>query len=695
MTTNNKISNLVYSQLPFWTRNDHPNFVAFLEAYYEYMEQNGKVVERGKNVLSYPDIDKTLPEFAESLYSEFLALIPKNTIADRDIILKNVQDFYRARGTEKALNFVLRIITGQEPDIYYPKKDILRASDGKWYIQKSLRVSNTHIDGIANSSLAAFSNFTNRKICGNTSNATAIVERIDRFFESGSQVDEIIISSQQGNFTGGEKVCTQFEENGILKTITADVFAGIVNSIILVDGGSEYNVGDPVIIESNTGTGAAAIVASVTSGNISSLAVSNGGAGFQANNFLLFSGGGAGSGANGHVLAVDTSGNVHPNTYNIAFSTIALEANTTLGNAVYSNLSASNVNVAVANALSYFTISNVGPISAVFLTSRGSGYTSIPSVSALANTTLESLGILGRMEIISGGTGYAVNNEIEFINVPGGYGIGGRGIVTANDSNGTITAVRFKPMPGEITGGVGYDQNFLPKANVITTTGTGANVVVTAVLGAGENFNIGTGTIGSILRIDVTSRGFGYEDASINLTQSGDGTAEAIASLIQGVFTYPGRYLNDDGHLSSYNFLQDRDYYQNFSYVVRVKESLSKYEKAILDLTHPAGMKLFGERLVETEVNTVSTIANSSGYIRFSPGTYTKINANIQVTLTSHGLLPNANVYLEFTSGDYANVGNGLFMITSNTVNTFNVVSSVQNTTTGNVEVGITVRDII
>jgi hypothetical protein len=695
MTTNNKISTLVYSQLPFWTRNDHPTFVAFLEAYYEYMEQEGKTVERGKNVLNYPDIDKTIPEFAEKLYSEFLALIPKNTVADRDILLKNIQDFYRARGTEKALNFVLRIMTGLESDVYYPKKDILRASDGKWYIQRSLRVSNTHIDGVANSSLAAFSNYANRRICGNTSNASAIVERVDRFYESGSLVDEIIISSQQGNFFGGEKVCATFPEGGVLKTITSDVFAGIVNSITVVNGGSEYNIGDPVIIESNTGIGGAAVVADVTSGNISSLAVQSGGAGFQANSFLLFSGGG-GSGANGYVVSVDTSGNVHPNSYNIAFSTIALEANTPLSNAVYTNLSSSNANVTLLNALSYFTISNVGPIQAVFLASRGAGYLSVPGVTALANTTLESLGILGRMEIIDGGLGYVANDEIEFINVPGGFGIGGRGYVSANAANGMITEVRFKEMVGEITGGVGYDQSFPPKANVISGTGTGANVVVTAVLGSGEDFNIGTGTIGSILRIDVSSRGSGYEDAIINLTQSGDGTAQAVASLIQGVFTYPGRYLNDDGHLSSYNFLQDRDYYQNFSYVVRVKESLAKYQKAVFDLTHPAGMKLFGERLFDAELRMETpSDANTAGYVRFTPGEYVKVNANVQVALTSHGLNPNDNVYLEFTSGNFSNVSNGLFMVTTATVSTFNVVSSVGNTTTGNVEVGITVRNII
>ena len=63
MSTNTKISNLVSTQLPGFVREDHPNFVAFLEAYYEYLEQSntvpayGKTVERAKNLMSYADVE--------------------------------------------------------------------------------------------------------------------------------------------------------------------------------------------------------------------------------------------------------------------------------------------------------------------------------------------------------------------------------------------------------------------------------------------------------------------------------------------------------------------------------------------------------------------------------------------------------------------------------------------------------------
>ena len=63
MSTNNKISTVVSNQLPEFVRADHPTFVAFLEAYYEYLEQSnstlrfGKTVERAKNLLNYFDVE--------------------------------------------------------------------------------------------------------------------------------------------------------------------------------------------------------------------------------------------------------------------------------------------------------------------------------------------------------------------------------------------------------------------------------------------------------------------------------------------------------------------------------------------------------------------------------------------------------------------------------------------------------------
>lgn len=683
--SNNRISTIVSSQLPFFVRNDHPNFMTFLEKYYEYLEQNDKVVNRIKNLQRYRDIDLTEDQFAEKLYSTFLKYIPKDVLANKKILIKDIKDFYRAKGTEKATRFLLRILYDLEIDFYYPKKDILRASDGKWFIQKSLRVTDTQIANVSNSNLTGLEKYIGTRIRGNTSNATAIVESIDRFFEKGTQIDELIISNIDGSFDNGELIYSIFNDIESTSYISSNVFGGIINTITITNGGSLYSVGDPVIIVSNTGSGACATISSVTTGNIAAITVYSGGAGFRKNDFLLISGGG-GSGANANVNEVLSDSSIHPNSYNIVNSTISLEANTAINNTVYTNLSSSNVNTTIANAVSYWIYANTGPAKTVLILTPGSNYLSKPDISIIANSTIQSLGILGRMEIINGGQNYRIGDKITFTNVTGGYGTGAFANVAnvdASQSN-AINEVKFQGIPGEFVGGSGYDINYLPKANVVSATGNGANIIVTAILGTGANLVPITSTIGSIERITITNRGSNYgPNTTIDLSQSGDGLATANVSVIPGTFSYPGRYLNDDGHISSYNFLQDRDYYQIFSYVIKSDESISKYRQVVKDIIHPAGMKLFGqyEYVNESANTTCPCSANDTIEYKITSKSYKKTGNTINISYSSHGLTINTNVVLEFASGGSSNVRNGIYMIRNTSTDHFIVIqrSSLSN----------------
>ena len=688
-TTNSKISNLVASQVPFFVRNDHDTFVKFMEAYYEYTEQSGKVVERAKNLPAYSDIDRTVDEFTEYFYKTYLAKIPRNIMADKSLVLKHIKDFYTARGTEKSIQFLIRILLGDENvEFYYPKRDVLKASDGKWFVEKSLKIEDVHVNGVPNTSVNTIQNFKNRKISGNTSNAYAIVERAEVYYEGDVLIYELKISNQYKTFRAGETIYTLFDENGITKSLTANLFKGFINTVEVTSPGTGYKIGDIVSIESLTGTGGNIIVSSVTSGNIVSLGVISGGAGFKVSDSFLITGGG-GSGAGGFVSAVLKDNSVHPNSYSVPISTIALEANTTIGNTLYSNLSSSNANTTLANATSYFTYSNTGPISTATVSFQGSGYLGLPTITAVSNTVIRSLGILGRMDIIDGGLNYANGNIITFTNVIGGYGTGASANVKSVDANGKITAVQFVQVPGQIIGGTGYSQSNLPVANVVSGTGNGANIVVSAVLGDGEDVQAGTTSVGSIVRLSIVSRGTNYDvDTTLNLSSIGDGTAKATASIVTGSFTYPGRYLNDDGHLSGYNFLEDRDYYQSFSYVVKARHSIEKYRKALKDLIHPAGMRLFGEYLfVDPMVNVSFNTTNGQYANTTYTGTYTSTsNANGTLVLVYS---PNinvsalSNVYIEIMSGDTDNLSSGKFSV--NTINSAAFTIYYANTMSGTV----------
>jgi hypothetical protein len=682
--SNNKISTAVESNIPFFVRNDHPQFVEFLKAYYRFLEQQDGAVNQIKNILQYRDVDYTIDQFETLLYQQFLHYLPKNVAFDKNLLLKNVKDLYRARGTEKAIRFILNALFKIDTAFYYPKVDILRASDGKWFIEKSIKFLDVRKDGVEDDSFETLALFTNTTIRGVTSNAAATIERVDTYFEKGIPVREFKLSSQLKDFINGEQLTTTVIENGNEVLLTANVFSGSLTQAVLKNRGSLYNVGDRAVVEGD-GTGAIVEVATITRGQIGSLGIARAGAGFQANDQLLFTGG-FGTGAAGYVSQVLADDSFHPNTYYFYGSTIDLEANTPLDNTVYSNLSSSNVNTAIGNSWNTYVYANCGPLLSLVLSERGSDYKFAPVADVLSNNYVRSLGVIGRIEIQSGGLNYQVGDVIEFSE---GSGVGAQGNVTAVAANGMITGVQLIQMGGQHIGGCGYTMYSLPRAYVNSATGSGATIAATAILGDGESISVSSDTIGAIGSIKIISPGVGYTySPTINMASIGDGTAVVTANVLTGVYTYPGRYLNDDGHLSGYNFLEDRDYYQPFSYVIRANRSVNDYRTIMKDLFHPAGMKMFGDFIIDTDFdNDISNSAFqevSMDSTKILEGTYFFLDT-IALRLDNHTINVGQTVFLEFTSGNLSTRDANNIYLVSNVYNS-HVVQVYANSefTTGN-----------
>ena len=512
MTTNNKISTVVSSQLPEFVRSDHPTFIAFVKAYYEYLEQSntilsyGKTVERAKNLTKYFDTDKItdtgLTEFNDHLYNEFLTLIPKEVSSDKSKLLKNIKDFYRAKGTEKSYNFFFRLLFNEDPELYYPKNDILIASSGKWLVEQSIRLSNIEINEIVDDSIINLKKFESTKVVGNTSQASAFVERIFVSYESGTKINEFFISNKNGNFISGEQV---FIKNANNETLSADILSGFISSVALTNGGSGYTIGTSIPVVGGGGSGGSVIISDVSSGNISNVSIISGGAGFRVSDFVLFSGGG-GAGANANVIQVLTDNSVHPNTYNINSDVINTYNLTAIG--AYSNSSGGNANTSLLTTLTYFEYANTGPIYLVALNDPGAGYNILSTTAeASGNSMIKALGIIGRLKINSAGSGYSNNAKIIFTNVVGGYGFGANAKAIVNAS-GSIIRTELTPYTtdsGHIVGGFGYDANAFPILS-IEGAGVDANITVEALLGDGDvltplAYAITQNTDGNIIRI--------------------------------------------------------------------------------------------------------------------------------------------------------------------------------------------------
>ena len=65
-----------------------------------------------------------------------------------------------------------------------------------------------------------------------------------------------------------------------------------------------------------------------------------------------------------------------------------------------------------------------------------------------------------------------------------------------------------------------------------------------------------------------------------------------------------GKYINQDGHLSELTKrIQDSLYYQDYSYVIKVSESINKWRDSLKKAVHPSGFYVTGEVNIATRVS--------------------------------------------------------------------------------------------
>lgn len=138
------INHSIPGQLSSYINEDYPLFVEFLSGYYEWLESEGSPYFQIKNHLSAMDFKESLDGYADMLKSEYLNSIPEKVIADKEILIKHSRQFFQSLGTEKSFQFLFKVLYGEDIQLYYPKVDILRASDAKWIDNESLMyVTNT------------------------------------------------------------------------------------------------------------------------------------------------------------------------------------------------------------------------------------------------------------------------------------------------------------------------------------------------------------------------------------------------------------------------------------------------------------------------------------------------------------------------------------------------------------------------
>lgn len=514
--------------MPEHIHHDYPLFVSFTSAYLEYLEETKNPHDIAINLREYRDSDGTLDEFIELFSSEYMVNIPTDVITDKRLLAKHIKKFYLNKGNEASYKFLFQILYGEDIEFYYPKTDILRASDGKWFEQKSIKIT------LANQSdLLLFG--PSDIVTGQTSSAVAVVESVISYLDRGALIVELSLSDIRGAFTAGELVLISYIDSSGDSQVISENILDIYTEINITAGGALYSIDDLLIVRNQTGNEIGkGVITQVTKGDITGLTIDA-----------------AGTNYNGDIKEVTVF--------------YALTGDSTINGDYLPDTAGDGTGTGDSGAnYNLYTFDQIIPLQSII------------------------------------GTG----DPIQISDSSTSFGSGAFGVVSKVGNDNEIIEVTL------LDGGAGYD---VPTAEVISATGTGGEI---SVLGGG-----GTITEAKLLDFpivlgsDIDTNGFtAYPD----FTGQGDGlaTGEMISEVLG---EYPGRYLNEDGHLSSSKKLQDNFFYQDYSYVLKVGLTINNWKDVIKKAIHPAGLVVFGEvvfldTLEATVTNPESKLIIEIGY---------------------------------------------------------------------------------
>lgn len=528
MTYTNKTSLLVPSQLPEFVRDnpDYANFVLFLQAYYEWMEQQGGVVYGSQNLVNYNDIDSTMDEFIQYYVNDFIPLIPEGSKTDTRTLVKLAKQLYQSKGTPDSFKFLFRALYNSETQTYNTKDFVLRPSDGKWIQTRYLNVNSTDFN---------WTKTIGRRLFGETSKGFATIENIIPLADS----TQIVLTGIERQFSSGELVYV-VDDHGNEVLIGGNPIAGkvigVVSSVTPDSGnpGAGYLPGDPVIFygglnpETSNPIGATAIVGTVSGSQITSVTPTYEGHGYRPGSFTSVEiDSTAGTGAVVQAQVFDTE---HPYVISLVPSdSIGLKANTIIGDIShitsynFANLITANATTTLQEAFTFPQLTTYG-ILATQVLSPGAGYDADTKAKATAYYSTDAtnytpvdrlfkLGILAPIVIEDGGENYLVGDTIRFVD---GRGYGAFANVTGIDSGtGAITSIAYVKDPSQLVahyplGGMGYDEDFLPSIEVNSLNGSGASLYVPGIVGHDAQLKIKGTDYGQVKTITLLTPGKDY-----------------------------------------------------------------------------------------------------------------------------------------------------------------------------------------
>ena len=572
--------------------------------------------------ISLSDVDSTIFSLLDKFKDRFLEAIP-NTLAE-DILkrqlIKNIKDLYSAKGTAKAHKLFFRALFNEAAEIIYPRERIIKLSDGQWSKDTVIRVIENDTSDFTN--LAGQTVYTLTPT--NEIKSSIYVTNVTRFREGTTVVTELTvdIESIQGSFAVDEIL---YAIDPTIDLEISSTIKSIVTGVKIESGGFNY-VRDDKLIFQNIGNGASSgVVSNISSGSIDEVLVLNGGQNYQINDTVIFNNLNTnGVGTSARVAIVGGSFLLEDETSEDNLSTDVSNLRSEMGTGDTNfdpNQSAVGSNEVLQYEDATFAVDT--NIRLELLENQNNKLLSETGEEIiLESETFTDLGVasesneIRKIVLTNKGVGYTSLPTVSIQETSGGRT--GASLVAISNQSPGIGSVQGVSM---LSFGLNYD--------TVPTVTLPVNIFVKNVTGSinvGDSFTSvsgATGTISnynsslSILQVTTTATSFPVAD---KITTTSSATAivhfanpASLRATIGAVATTSGRYVTDRSKISEVsNRIQDSNYYQDYSYVVKIGQSINIWRNSVKRAIHPAGWNVFGEIIISNSVSGSITRATTT-----------------------------------------------------------------------------------
>ena len=265
---------IVKSQIPEFVKSDHPQFSAFIDAYYEYLEKTSDSESSSvkdlfrknpnpgaliANAEEHRDLYSSIQTFLDYFAKDLVPFnISGNYVTDA-FLLNKVRDLYIAKGTPDSFKLLFRLLYGEEIDVLEPRSRIIEASEGL-YVQFAqmkavVTAGENELSGF-NFELSTISLDTSLDSDISDSDGTEILTVVDATYDGTTQENQVVLNliltavpDSDSKLNYGDEYNLR-DANDLQKEVRIKAISHIT-SVDISNAGAGHRVGDLFTVKDN------------------------------------------------------------------------------------------------------------------------------------------------------------------------------------------------------------------------------------------------------------------------------------------------------------------------------------------------------------------------------------------------------------------------------------------------------------